>query len=132
MGEFFGQLQEQLSRVWGNLNAQQKIMFISAPTVLILALVIAVYVASRPDFVLLVSVPSGEEKRLDEIAASLDASDVKFELRGGNSIYVPRAQRDRVRLTLAGEDLLGAAGGPGLELFDTTRLGMTDRIFEVQ
>jgi flagellar M-ring protein FliF len=132
MGEFFSQLQEQLSRVWGNLNVQQKILFVSAPTVLILALVIAVYIASRPDFVLLVSVPPGEEQRLNEIATSLDASGVKYELRGGNSIYVPRTQRDRVRLTLAGEGLLGAAGGPGLELFDTTRLGMTDRIFETQ
>jgi len=89
MGEFFSQLQEQLSRVWGNLNVQQKILFVSAPTVLILALVIAVYIASRPDFVLLVSVPPGEEQRLNEIATSLDASGVKYELRGGNSIYDP-------------------------------------------
>ncbi|MFH1738882.1 MAG: flagellar basal-body MS-ring/collar protein FliF [bacterium] len=131
MGEFFGQIQEQLSRVWGNLNTQQKALFIGAPTILVLALVIAVYVASRPDFVQLVSMT--DEQRLSEIVNHLEANNIKYKIGGGGkTIYVVRSDRDKIRMDLAGQELLGPGAGPGFELFDVTRLGMTDRIFEAQ
>jgi flagellar M-ring protein FliF len=129
MNEFLAQLQEQISRVWASLNTNQKVMFVLAPTVLVVALIIAAYVASRPDYVPLVS--TTEETRLAEIATDLQANNVKHQVRG-NTILVPRNERDRIRLDLAGRELLGPAVGPGFELFDRTRLGMTDRIFDTQ
>ena len=129
MNEFFAQLQEQLSRVWASLNASQRILFVLAPTVLLIALMISVYIASRPDYVALVSMT--DTQRLGDITNYLDLNDIDYQVKG-NTILVARRQRDQVRLDLAGAELLGPTVGPGFELFDTTRLGMTDRIFEAQ
>ncbi len=129
MNEFFAQLQEQLSRVWENLNTQQKLLFVLAPSVLLIALIVGVYIASRPDYVQLVS--TRDEARLQEIRTALEAQNIDYQL-DANTIKVPRDVRYSVRLDLAGQGLLGPTTGPGFELFDVTRLGMTERIFDAQ
>jgi len=129
MNEFFTQLQDQITRVWASLNTGQKVVFILAPTVLMVALIIAVYIVSRPEYVPLVSME--DPQRLSEVVEYLRTNNIDHQVVG-NTILVPRDQRDRVRLQLAGQELLGPAVGPGFELFDRTRLGMTDRIFDAQ
>jgi flagellar M-ring protein FliF len=58
-----------------------------------------------------------EAKTAGEIAMALDAEGVAYEIRG-ERIYVPADERDRLRLTLAQQNLPGAAG-QGYELLDS-------------
>ena len=80
MNEFIAQLQDQFSRVWANLNTQQRVIFIAAPVVLVLALIVAVYLASRPDYVQLVS--DSDLQRLEEIRNYLETNNVTHEVKG--------------------------------------------------
>ena len=118
-----------LSRAWYGWNTRRKALSLLSRVVLPLALVGAIYIAIRPDYVPLVSMT--DTQRLGEITNYLDLNDIDYEVKG-NTILVARRQRDQVRLDLAVQKILGPTIGPGFELFDTARLGMTDRIFDAQ
>ena len=125
--DFFTQVREQLGRVWNQLNMQQKMMFISAPVLLVVTMAIAVYVAGRPQMVTLVT-----GQNLAEIASIkdyLDAQSIPYEIVDEKTIRVDKSIRPGVMMDLAKEGLIGYEAGPGYELFDQTRFGMTDRMF---
>ncbi len=130
MQEFFQQLREQIGRVWGDLSLQQRILFFAAPVILLIAMGIAVYYASRPEMVQLVSME--DLTRLNQIKEHLDLNNIRYDIRDQNTILVDKSMRNKIALDLAGENLIGPDTGPGLELFDQVRLGMTESMFEVQ
>lgn len=129
MNEFIQQLREQLNRVWGQLNAQQKVLLLAAPAVLLVTLAVAVYIAGQPQMVNLVS--SSDTAQLGQIRRFLDTQNIPYELPDPNTILVDRSVLPRAQMELAIEGLVGYDSGPGFELFDQTRFGMTDRMFDL-
>ncbi|MEW6237688.1 MAG: flagellar basal-body MS-ring/collar protein FliF [Candidatus Omnitrophota bacterium] len=130
MNEFIQQIREQVGRIWADLSMQQKALFISAPLILLISMGAAIYLASRPEMVSLVR--SDDKARLSQIADYLTTNNIKYALSGENTILVDKADRSKVALQLAGQGLIGPDFGPGFELFDQTRLGMTENMFEMQ
>ncbi len=130
MQEFLQQLREQLTRIWDQLPPQQKVIFVAAPTILLVAMIIAIYLASRPQYVNLVRTEN--EQQLAQITQYLESENINYELAGTNAVQVDESQVNRVRLQLANEGLIGPQTGPGFELFDQVSLGMTDRMFDIQ
>jgi flagellar M-ring protein FliF len=64
-----------------------------------------------------------------EIITALDQRDVEYDVQGG-SIFVPRAERDRLRMTLASEGL-PANSSQGYELLDNlSGFGTTSQMFD--
>lgn len=64
-----------------------------------------------------------------EVVAALDQRGIAYEVRG-DSIYVPEAQRDALRMALAAEGL-PAAGPQGYELLDgLSGFGTTSQMFD--
>lgn len=129
MNEFYQQVREQVARVWENLSIQQKVLFVAAPAILLIALLFAVYLASRPQMVTLVR--SENPAELERIVQKLEEENFKYELPNPQTILVEKSQFARASMKLANENLIGADTGVGWGLFDQTRLGMTDRMFDV-
>ncbi|RJP19899.1 MAG: flagellar M-ring protein FliF [Candidatus Omnitrophota bacterium] len=128
MGDFIEKLREQLTRIWESLPIQQKIILIAGPSVLLIAMIVAVYLVSRPQMVTLLS--SSDQVQLNEVATFLDNQNIAYKTEG-NSILVNAHVKNRVAMQLAGEGIIGFRSGPGYELFDQVRLGMTKRMFDV-
>lgn len=64
-----------------------------------------------------------------QVIAALDQSATTYEVRG-DAIYVPSAQRDAIRMHLAGQGL-PASGGQGYELLDgLSGFGTTSQMFD--
>ncbi len=130
MPEFMQQIKEQVSRVWQTLSVQQKTMFIAAPVVLLVALGVATYLASRPRLTSLVT--SQDSAQLAQIITYLDNNGIYYETPSANKILVNATDKPKVVMQLAGQDLIGPSMGAGFELFDQTKFGMTDRQFAMQ
>lgn len=130
MNEFYQQVRDQVARIWENLSIQQKVLFVGAPVLLLAAMVFAIYVASRPQMVTLVTLDNPAQ--LERIVQRLEAENIKFQTPNERTILVDKAQKARASMKLAGEGLIGPDTGVGWSLFDQTRLGMTDRMFDVQ
>ncbi|HOJ58913.1 MAG TPA: flagellar basal-body MS-ring/collar protein FliF [bacterium] len=130
MQEFVQQLRDQLTRIWETLSLQQKVIFVSAPVLLLLFMAVAVYWASRPQLVTLVTMD--DRSQLAAIADYLSQQGVRYEIPNERTILVDKNQRARLLMQLAKEDLISGRTGPGWEIFDQTTLGMTDRMFDAQ
>ncbi|HQH73067.1 MAG TPA: flagellar basal-body MS-ring/collar protein FliF, partial [bacterium] len=130
MQDFIQQLREQIYRIWENLSLQQKVVLVSAPVVLIFFLVAAVYWASRPQMVTLVTMD--DRGQLADIADFLTKQGIPYETPNERTIQVDKSRRAAVLMQLAREDLISGRPGPGWEIFDQTTLGMTDRMFDAQ
>lgn len=130
MQDFLQQIREQIGRIWGQISPQQKVIFVSVPLLLLLAMVVSVYLASRPEMVTLIS--SDDLSRLNEITNYLDSNGIEYKMSGDTTVLVDKEVRSQVRLQLAGQDLIGPDFGPGLELFDQVQLGMTESMFDIQ
>lgn len=131
MQDFIQQLREQLTRMWEQITLQQKILFVAIPVLLLFIMGVSVYYVSQPDYQVLVSSTDGA--RLSEIKTYLDAQTVEYQISDdGQSILVDQSVLNTVALDMAGQGLIGFDSGPGFELFDEVRLGMTDRQFDAQ
>lgn len=130
MNEFFQQIRDQVSRIWENLSMQQKALFVSAPVVLLITMAFAIYLASRPQMVTLVTVENPAQAQ--QIITKLTEENIKFETPNERTIQVEKNQKARAGMLLASEGLIGADTGIGWSIFDQTGLGMTDKMFDVQ
>lgn len=129
MGEFIRNLQEQISRIWDNLTLQQRAIFVGAPALVVIMLAVAVYLAARPEMVDLVS--SNDSAYIAQIRTALEQQNIDFETPDERTIQVNKSDLPKARIDLAQEGVIGPQEGPGYSLFATTRLGMTDRLFDV-
>ena len=130
MNEFFQQIREQVTRIWENLSMQQKVLFVAAPVVMLLALIFAVYLASRPQMVTLISLDNPSQ--LDRIVTKLEEENINYKIADERTIQVDKSIKARALMKLSGESLIGPDTGTGWSVFDQTRLGMTDRMFDTQ
>ncbi len=128
MGEFFQKLREQITRIWESLPMQQKIILVAAPSILLIAMIVAVYIVSRPQMVPLLTTP--DEIQRNQAVTYLETQNINYQLEG-NTILVESNVKSRVALQLAGEGIIGFSPGDGYELFDEVRLGMTKRMFDI-
>ncbi|MEM9840811.1 MAG: flagellar basal-body MS-ring/collar protein FliF [Pseudomonadota bacterium] len=80
----------------------------------LIVLVLMLHLATAQRLALLYS--GLDESAAGEVVAALDAENVPYEVRG-RSLFVPEDQRDRLRLTLAQQNL-PSPGAQGYELLD--------------
>ncbi len=118
---------KQLLNSWNLLTPQKQLVLVLA----VLATVVTVFglarLATRPQLALLYSGLSATAS--GEIVTSLEQKGVPYEIRG-DSIYIDSAQRDQLRLVLAGEGL-PANSVAGYELLDgLSGFGTTAQMFD--
>lgn len=117
----------QILTSWGMLEPQRKIVVVLAIVATLVAFTGLIRLANTPSMALLYS--GLDSATSSEIVTSLEQKAIPFEVRG-DAIYVDSSERDRARLTLAGEGL--PSNGPaGYELLDTlSGFGTTSQMFD--
>ena len=118
---------QQLLGVWQALDLRKRLVVIGATLAMFAAILTISAMASKPAMSLLYAglgrVESGE------VVSALDQSGVHYEVRG-DAIFVPAAQRDSLRMTLAAQGL-PAEGAAGYELLDSlSGFGTTAQMFD--
>ena len=112
---------------WDAMQPQRKLIVVLGSLAILVVLAMFIRIATTPSMALLYS-------GLDSAAASgviegLERQGIQYELRS-DAIFVPSDQRDRARISLAGEGL-PAAGSAGYELLDTlSGFGTTSQMFD--
>lgn len=118
---------QQIRTVWAGLDRRKQIIVIAATVAMFLSVLALSRVATAPTMQLLYA--GLESGSAGEVVRGLEQRGVAYEIRGG-SIYVPSAQRDELRMTLASEGL-PANGGKGYELLDSlSGFGTTSQMFD--
>ena len=117
---------ERLRELWNRLDKKRKYAFIGGIVALILAFVgISFWYGSKPEYVPLYT--NLETKDAGDVVNSLKETGVPYELiedKRGATILVPVTQVHDLRLSLASEGL--PRGNKGFELFDDSKLGVTE------
>jgi flagellar M-ring protein FliF len=118
---------EALTSQWNNLDTRGRGLLVGGAAALLVVLVILSRVATAPSFALLYS--GLEPSAAGEVVAALEARGVPYQVNG-TAIEVDAAQRDALRMSLAGEGL--PANGPqGYELLDQlSGFGTTSQMFD--
>ena len=118
---------QQLFTAWSGLDTRKKITALVAVAALVVTVVAMTRIANRPSMTLLYA--GLENGAAGDVVRALEQRGTAFEVRGG-SIYVPTADRDELRLTLASEGL-PMTGGRGYELLDSLNgFGTTSQMFD--
>jgi flagellar M-ring protein FliF len=106
---------------------QRRIVVIGATIAMFMAVLTLGRMGTQPDMTLLYAGLDG--RTAGDVITALDQQGAVFEVRG-TAIYVPEAQRDSLRMTLAGQGL-PAAGSAGYELLDgMSGFGTTSQMFD--
>lgn len=118
------QILEQIKNFLGGMSRQQRITAVVGGLFILLALAVAFYLTSRPDFVPVFTGLS--EQDAGAITTRLKDLNVQIKLdKGGTVIMVPSKEADKIRLQLASEGL-PQGGGIGWEFLDKNTFGDTD------
>ena len=117
---------ERYLELWNNYSKRQRYMIIGAAALVFVAIVVgSIVYGSKPDMVPLFT--NMEAKDAGEVAAKLKENKVDYEIQesgSGTTILVPSKSVDSTRLDLAAEGL--PRGNKGFELFDDSKLGVTE------
>lgn len=118
---------QQIAELWNSLTLRRRIVAVGATVAMFAAVLGIARMAAAPHMTLLYSGLEGPAA--GEIVQALEQQGATYEVRGG-AIFVESAQRDELRMTLAGEGL-PRNGGQGYELLDgLTGFGTTSRMFD--
>ena len=118
---------DQIKAVWQGLEMRQRIALGVGLLLMILTIAVMSRIATRPGMSLLYAGLEGPAA--GEVMAALDQRSVQYDVRG-DTIFVPSAERDALRLALAGEGLPDT-GTRGYELLDNlTGFGTTSQMFD--
>jgi flagellar M-ring protein FliF len=118
---------QSLLALWNGLDLRRRLVIIGATLAMFLAVLAIARQASAPSMALLYA--GLESAAAGEVVRALDQRGVRFEVRG-DSIWVPLAERDSLRMALAGEGL-PANGTAGYELLDSlSGFGTTTQMFD--
>jgi flagellar M-ring protein FliF len=123
MPQFLTQLYQQIKGIWDGLSRGQKAVIFGALAVVIASLIALVAFTAREEYVVLYTDIDAEEA--GRIASKLEEWRQPYKL-DGTTIKVPIADRDRLRLKLAEEELAPVGGVVTFEIFDKLRLTATD------
>ncbi len=117
---------ERFQELWNRYTQRQRYIFIGVIIAILISIFgISFWYGSKPDFVPLYT--NLETKDAGDVVNSLRESGVQYQVtenRRGTTIYVPATQVHDVRLELATAGL--PRGNKGFELFDDSKLGVTE------
>ena len=128
MNGFLQELLQQLNEIWGRLSAKQKVLVSVIPAAMLLALVSFVVISSKPRQSVLYSNLTSEDAGL--IVKKLKDDKVPYEIADGGAVMVPSEMVYELRLQMASVGL-PQGGAVGFEMFEKTRMGMTDFVQQV-
>jgi len=118
---------QQIINVWTGLGRRKQIAVVVASLAMFVSVLAMSRMATNPTMALLFA--GLENDTAGDTVRALEQRNVLYEVRGG-SIYVPAAQRDELRMTMASEGL-PANGGRGYELLDSlSGFGTTSQMFD--
>ncbi|MBW1852587.1 MAG: flagellar M-ring protein FliF, partial [Deltaproteobacteria bacterium] len=119
----------QIKALFKNLGTGKSIALLSLVGATIAGLISMIIWTGAPDFQLLYSNLSPEDA--GGIVARLKEQKIPYEIASnGNAIRVPKETLYETRLNLA-NDGLPQGSGVGFEIFDNTKLGMTEFVQNV-
>ena len=117
---------ERFQELWNRYDKRQRYIFLGVIAAILLSIFgISFWYGSKPDFVPLYT--NLETKDAGDVVNSLRESGVQYQVtenRRGTTVYVPATQVHDVRLELATNGL--PRGNKGFELFDDSKLGVTE------
>ncbi|HTS18840.1 MAG TPA: flagellar basal-body MS-ring/collar protein FliF [Verrucomicrobiae bacterium] len=123
MAQPLSQLGRQLSTVWKQLGANQRVSVVFAAIAVIGGLIVLSMWSSRSDYALLYGkLDDGEAAR---VIAALDDAKVPYRAGGGGSVYVPADKVHLMRMQLASKGI-PKGDGVGFEIFDKPNFGISD------
>lgn len=118
---------QNLLGVWNGLDMRRRIVVVLATLAVFVSVLLMSRMASSPQMSLLFAGLDGAAA--GEVVTALEARGENYEVRG-NGIYVPAANRDALRMSLAAEGM-PATGGAGYELLDNlSGFGTTSQMFD--
>lgn len=117
---------ERYLQFWQKMNKRQKYALAGIGALLIVAVIgLSFFYGSKPEMQPLFT--NMETKDAGEVAAKLKESKIDYtvqESKTGTTILVPAPEVDKTRLDLAAQGL--PRGTKGFEIFDDSKLGVTD------
>ncbi len=113
----------QLKDLWNKLNKKQKILFIGGTIGMTLLLLLGIWLLNRPNWGLLYR--GLDEQTTGQIIQYLKKQRVPYKVEIDGSIYVPKDKVPELRMEIASKGLIGGTG-PGFELFDKEKMGLTE------
>jgi len=123
MNQNLSKLGKQLSDIWGQLGASQRLSVVAATFVLIAGLAAISFWSSHTDYGLLYGGLSDGEA--SKVTAALDDAKVPYKVSSGGSIMVPTEKIYTMRMQLAGKGI-PQGDGVGFEIFDKPNFGISD------
>ncbi|GAB4432527.1 MAG: flagellar basal-body MS-ring/collar protein FliF [Anaerolineae bacterium] len=121
--------QAELTQIWREMSLNRKIGLAALVVAAITGLIFFLAWSQAPDYAVAFSGLNAEDA--SAITTHLQENNINYELsEGGSTISVPADQVHQIRLDLASQGLPGQ-GNVGMELFDSTNLGMTDFVQQV-
>lgn len=118
---------EQLAQVWSGMDARRRMIIVLATVGMFAAVLLLTQMATKPRMALLYA--GLDPAAAGEVVAALEGRGAAVDVRG-TAIYVDAAERDALRLALAGEGL-PQNGAQGYELLDSlTGFGTTSQMFD--
>lgn len=116
-----------LNTAWSDLDTRRKITAIGAALAVFAAVLMMARTTASNDLSLLYA--GLDTATAGDVVSALDQRGVPYDVRGG-SIFVPTADRDRLRMNLAAEGL-PANSSQGYELLDNlSGFGTTSQMFD--
>ncbi|MCS7279531.1 MAG: flagellar basal-body MS-ring/collar protein FliF [Thermodesulfobacteriaceae bacterium] len=113
----------QLREFWGKLTTKQKFFILGGSLGLTALLILGVWLATRPTWGLLYR--GLDERTTGNIVEYLKQQKVPYKVEADGSIYVHQERVPELRMEIASKGLIGGPG-PGFELFDKEKIGLTD------
>lgn len=113
----------QLRQFWSELGLNQRVSLTLAAFGVIVGMLSLVLWSSRPQLLMLYG--GLDPKDMASVVEELQGRGIPYEIRQGNSIFVPSAHVYTVRMELAGQGV-PSGGGVGFEIFDRTNFGISD------
>lgn len=118
---------ESIGTVWSALNVQRRAFVLVAVVGVFAAVLFLARGAGTKDMALLFG--GLDARAAGDVVTALDQQGVAYDVQG-NAIYVPTAQRDVLRMNLAGQGL-PATGSQGYELLDSlSGFSTTSQMFD--
>ncbi len=117
---------QRFQELWNGYSQRQRYIFLGVIAAILISIFgVSFWYGSKPDFVPLYT--NLESKDAGDVVNSLKESGVQYQItetKRGSTIYVPATQVHDVRLELATAGL--PRGNKGFELFDDSKLGVTE------
>ncbi|HVM59874.1 MAG TPA: flagellar basal-body MS-ring/collar protein FliF [Verrucomicrobiae bacterium] len=123
MAQPLSQLGRQLSAMWKQLGAGQRVSVVFSAIAVIGGLIALSMWSSRSDYALLYG--KLDDAEAARVVAALDDAKVPYRAAGGGSVYVPADKVHLMRMQLAAKGI-PKGDGVGFEIFDKPNFGISD------